>query len=81
MAGVASYPEGSDPLVSDPEQRLLVKIAHNASSGGGGGGVTIVSSTPVADPGTGPKFAYNQATGEFWVWSGTSWDRLLGEEA
>lgn len=25
MAGAASYPEGTDPLVSDPEQRLYVK--------------------------------------------------------
>lgn len=45
---------------------------------GGGGGVSIVSSAPVADPGDGPQLAYNPTTGEVWMWSGTTWDLVLG---
>lgn len=38
MAGAASFPEGTTALVTDSEQRSLVKIVDLLNNGAGGGG-------------------------------------------
>jgi len=40
MAGANAYPEGTAALVTDSEQRSLVKIVSILAAGGGGSGST-----------------------------------------
>lgn len=83
MAGAASYPEGTAALVTDSEQRSLVKINSILAAGGGGGGAVILTTdNPPVDAPTGvpagrSAIAYNASTGGVWAWSGTTWDPLI----
>ena len=82
MAGAASYPEGTAALVTDQEQRSLVKInSILAASGGGGGAVLRGTSDPVDAPSgvSNGRSAiyYNTDTGGVWLWSGTAWDPII----
>lgn len=78
MAGAYSYPEQTQPLVTDSEQRSLVKIAQLLYDSGGGGEQQVFSGdygggTPTDTPTASAATAYDTSNGTEWHWYANAW--------
>jgi hypothetical protein len=82
MPGADSYPEGTQALTTDHEQRSLVKIVQLLNDGGGGGGTTQIAtgtSDPSGAPAAGIVLFQRTDRPRLLSWNGASWDVLASD--